>query len=189
MPDRPMVTQMRDYLGMMGRLGETLRPYSGDRAQTWSNGKRNVPRSPSRRTEELVGKGRLIELRVPLPDPWWSFFPTSSSNRRGNSAFSFERAKNKASDFKDQIKSVKSVKVIDDYTVDIITDGPNPILPNQLTNIYIMDKGWAEKNNVVKPQDFSAKEENYAVRNANGTGRKDRVAPKQELVGRQVVSR
>ena len=68
MPDRPTATQMKDCLGMMGRLGETLRPYSGDRAQTCSAGKRNTLRSPSRRTEELVGKGRLIELRVPLPD-------------------------------------------------------------------------------------------------------------------------
>ena len=34
----------------------------------------------------------------------------------------------------------------------------------------MMDKGWAEKNNVVKPQDFAAGEETFAVRNTNGTG-------------------
>jgi ABC-type transport system substrate-binding protein len=33
-----------------------------------------------------------------------------------------------------------------------------------------MDKEWAEANNATKTQDFKNKEENYAVRNANGTG-------------------
>ena len=59
-----------------------------------------------------------------------------------------------ASDFKEQAKSVASVEVIDDHTVKLTTDGPNPILPNQLTSIYMVDKGWAEANNVVLPQDF-----------------------------------
>ena len=34
----------------------------------------------------------------------------------------------------------------------------------------MMDKEWAEANNATKPQDFKNKEENFAVRNANGTG-------------------
>ena len=33
-----------------------------------------------------------------------------------------------------------------------------------------MSKEWAEANNATKPQDFKNKEENFAVRNANGTG-------------------
>jgi peptide/nickel transport system substrate-binding protein len=51
-----------------------------------------------------------------------------------------------------------------------VTDGTNPILPNQLTSVYIVDSGWAKANNVEAPQDFTAKEETFAVRNANGTG-------------------
>ena len=84
--------------------------------------------------------------------------------------FSFDRAKAESSDFKQQAKNVASVEVIDDQTVTLVTDGPNPILPNQLTSIYIMDKGWAEANNVTLPQVFAAKEENFAVRQTNGTG-------------------
>jgi peptide/nickel transport system substrate-binding protein len=34
----------------------------------------------------------------------------------------------------------------------------------------MISKAWAEKNNVVKPQDYNAKQETFAVRNANGTG-------------------
>ncbi|MEM8754087.1 MAG: ABC transporter substrate-binding protein, partial [Pseudomonadota bacterium] len=85
-------------------------------------------------------------------------------------AFSFERANAEASDFKEQAKNVTKVEIIDDYTVKLHTAGPNPILPNQLTSIFMVDKGWAEANDVVNPQDFAAKEETYAVRNANGTG-------------------
>jgi peptide/nickel transport system substrate-binding protein len=63
-----------------------------------------------------------------------------------------------------------SVEVIDDHTVKLLTDGPNPILPNQLSDLFIMDSGWAKANNVENPQDFAGKEETFAVRNANGTG-------------------
>jgi peptide/nickel transport system substrate-binding protein len=84
--------------------------------------------------------------------------------------FSFNRAKHEASDYKEQAKNVVSVEVIDDHTVKLLTDGPNPILPNQLSDLFIMDSGWAKANNVENPQDFAGKEETFAVRNANGTG-------------------
>ncbi len=84
--------------------------------------------------------------------------------------FSFERVLSPTSDFKKQVNSVKEVKIINPHKVHIINTGPNPILPNQLTNIYMMSKAWCEKHNVTKPQDRAAKEETYAVRHAMGTG-------------------
>ena len=33
-----------------------------------------------------------------------------------------------------------------------------------------MSSAWAEKHGVALPQDYNAKQETYAVRNANGTG-------------------
>ncbi len=84
--------------------------------------------------------------------------------------FSFERAQTETSDFTGYITSVDRAEAIDDYTVLIHTVGPNPILPNQLTELKIMNKAWAEANGVVEPQDFAGGEETYAVRNANGTG-------------------
>ncbi len=84
--------------------------------------------------------------------------------------FSVERALSPTSDLKADIGSIKEVKIIDPYTVQIITSAPNPILTNQLANIYIMSKAWSEKHSVTKPQDRNAKEETYAVRNAMGTG-------------------
>ncbi len=84
--------------------------------------------------------------------------------------FSFERVLSDTSDYKKQVWSVKEVKIINPHKVHIINKGPNPILPNQLTNIYMMSKAWCEKHNVTKPQNRAAKEETYAVRHAMGTG-------------------
>jgi len=50
------------------------------------------------------------------------------------------------------------------------TNGPNPIMPNNLTNMFIMDKEWAEANNAVKVQDYEGGEDTFAAKNANGTG-------------------
>lgn len=133
--------------------------------------------------EALVTRDASLALQPELAESWtpgedgWTFKLRKGVKFHGGEdftaedvVFSFERAKAESSDFKEQAKNVARVEVIDDYTVKLITDGPNPILPNQLTSIYILDSGWAKENNVERPQDFSAKEETYAVRNANGTG-------------------
>lgn len=84
--------------------------------------------------------------------------------------FSFERAKQPNSDMKELIGSITEVRAVDDYTIEMVTDGPNPILPSNLTNLFILDKGWAEANNTVNVQDFEGGEITYATTNANGTG-------------------
>src|SRR3712207_4654987 len=84
--------------------------------------------------------------------------------------FSLNRAMQPTSEMKGLLTSVDSVSKVDDATVHVKTKGPNPLLVNNLTNTFIMDKEWAEANNATKTQDFKNKEENYAVRNANGTG-------------------
>ncbi len=85
--------------------------------------------------------------------------------------FSFERAMQPNSDMKELIGSITEVRAVDDYTIEMVTDGPNPILPSNLTNLFIMDKGWTEANNTVNVQDFEGGGEiTYATTNANGTG-------------------
>jgi peptide/nickel transport system substrate-binding protein len=124
----------------------------------------------------LAFKPALAESWTPAPDGWTMKlrkgvkFHDGADFTAEDVVFSFERAKSASSDYKEQADNVASVEVIDDYTIKLVTDGPNPILPNQLTTLFIMDKGWSEANNVVTPQDFKAGEETFAVRNANGTG-------------------
>ncbi|MEM9641490.1 MAG: ABC transporter substrate-binding protein [Pseudomonadota bacterium] len=84
--------------------------------------------------------------------------------------FSFNRAMTPDSDFKELLASVTEVRAPDPYTFEIVTNGPNPIMPSNLTNLFIMDKDWAEANNAVKVQDYEGGEDTFAAKNANGTG-------------------
>ena len=62
--------------------------------------------------------------------------------------------------------------------------GPNPVIVNQLTELRIMSKAWAEKNKSTEPKDIKTKDESFAHRNAMGTGPfvVDSWQPDQKLV-------
>ncbi|MEL7543053.1 MAG: ABC transporter substrate-binding protein [Pseudomonadota bacterium] len=84
--------------------------------------------------------------------------------------FSFNRAQRPTSAMKELLSSVKEVRKVDDLTVDIETNGPNPLMPNNLTNLFVMDEGWTKTNKADEPQDVANGGDNFAVRNVNGTG-------------------
>ena len=133
--------------------------------------------------EALVARDIEMNLVPELAESWtaspdgWTFklrqgvkFHDGADFTAEDVVFSFNRALEESSDYKEQVKTVAKVEVIDDFTVKLVTDGANPILPNTLTNVYIMDSGWAKANGVERPQDFAAEEETFSVRNSNGTG-------------------
>ena len=84
--------------------------------------------------------------------------------------FSINRAQSDNSNMKELLNSIVEVRAVDDHTVEFVTDGPNPILPSNLTNLFMMDKGWAEANDAVDVQDVEGGETTFAATNANGTG-------------------
>ena len=84
--------------------------------------------------------------------------------------FSLNRAMSLDSDYKELLASVKEVRATGPYTIEVETDGPNPIMPNNMTNLMIMDKDWSEANNAVKVQDVEGGEDTFAAKNVNGTG-------------------
>ena len=84
--------------------------------------------------------------------------------------FSLERAMKPTSAMKELLSSVASVTKVDDFTVDITTDGPNPLMPSNLTNLFMMDSDWAKDNDSLEPQDIANGGDNYAAKNTNGTG-------------------
>jgi len=59
---------------------------------------------------------------------------------------------------------------VDVLTVDVLLDAPDAVLPEKTWLMAIMNKAWCVKHGVLLPQDYNAKQETYAVRNANGTG-------------------
>ena len=83
---------------------------------------------------------------------------------------SLVRVTDDASPLKGNLPAYKSAKKIDDFTVEIEVNGPYPLLLNDLTNIFILDKEWMEANNALQPTDSGKGVKGYATDNANGTG-------------------
>jgi len=134
--------------------------------------------------EALITRDNANKLVPALATSWklvdpttWEFklrqnvkFHNGDAFTADDVVFSFQRALQPTSDYKGYLANTKEVVKVDDHTVQLKTNGPNPLVADNLTTVYIMSKKWAEANNATKPQDFKNKEENFAVRNANGTG-------------------
>ncbi len=84
--------------------------------------------------------------------------------------FSLNRAMAKTSNYAVYTQGIDKVVAVDGQNFHIMLKAPNPVLLNQLTELRIMSKAWAEKNKSTEPKDIKAKEENFAHRNAMGTG-------------------
>ncbi len=132
--------------------------------------------------EGLVRRGRDMSIEGSLAESWeplegengWRFnlregvtFADGSAFTAEDVMFSYERASNEAADVRSWFAPVSEVRVVDDYTVDFITNAPNPLFPDSIANFMILDKGWAEANDAALP---ARDAENFATMNANGTG-------------------
>ena len=84
--------------------------------------------------------------------------------------FSFGRIMQPQGTMQIYVSGVKEVRKVDDYTVDLILSGPNPVLMANLVDFRIMSRAWSQKNKSENVQDYKAKEDTYASRNTNGTG-------------------
>ena len=87
-----------------------------------------------------------------------------------DAVFSLNRAMRPTSAMKELLSSVSEVRKVDDHTIDIVTSGPNPLLPANLTNLFMMDEDWTKSNGSEEPQDVANGGDNHAARNTNGTG-------------------
>ena len=89
--------------------------------------------------------------------------PTTSCSR---STAPTARARTCSSNF----ASVKEIKKVGDLRVEVTTKYPDPLLADKWAALGMMSKAWAEKNNAVNSADMTKNEENFATRNAMGTG-------------------
>ena len=134
--------------------------------------------------EALVERAVDMKIQPALATKWkavdpntWIFtlredvkFSDGSAMTSEDVVFSVLRAKQRTSDFKEYISTISGVEAVGDYSVKITTSKPNPILLNQLSNIFIMSKAWSEKNFAMSPQNWDAGQETYSATNALGTG-------------------
>jgi len=134
--------------------------------------------------EPLIGRGKKLEVVPLLATDWKQTAPTvwRFNLRKGvlfhdgtpftadDVIFSYNRGKGEGSDVKTYVGQIKEIRKLDDHTIDIITTEPFPILPDVITNWYIMSKSWCEKNKAVQPVDKRKGTENTASFQANGTG-------------------
>jgi len=84
--------------------------------------------------------------------------------------FSLNRANGKGSNMQTYFATVKAIRKVNDFRVEVDTNVPDPLLASKWAQIYIMSKAWAEKHNAQTVGDLTKNEENYATRNAMGTG-------------------
>ncbi len=97
-------------------------------------------------------------------------FSDGSALHADDVVFSINRAMTKTSNYQVYTQGIDRVVKVNDSTVDFIMKSPNPVLLNQLTELRIMSRAWAEKNKSVEPKDIRTKDDTFAHRNAMGTG-------------------
>jgi len=134
--------------------------------------------------EALVTRGLDMSIGPQLATEWkttnpttWVFtlredvvFHDGTPMTSEDVVFSLLRAQQPTSDFKEYISTVTSVRALGKYTVQIKTKAPNPILLNQLSNIFVMSKQWSTDNFAIVPQNWDAGQETFSATNAMGTG-------------------
>ena len=130
------------------------------------------------RNDKMETIGALAESFENIEPTVWRFklregvkFHNGNDFKADDVEFSVNRIRSEGSDMKVVAALIKEVKIIDDYTVDLVTPAPDPILPLQLEIFYIMDKQWAEEHKATEVTNVKGGDEgNFANLNTNGTG-------------------
>jgi peptide/nickel transport system substrate-binding protein len=133
--------------------------------------------------EPLARRNRALALEPVLATSWdqtsptvWRFHLRPGVRWQDGSPFTAEdvvftlkRIQSPNSSMRALMSPVKEARRIDDLTVEFETLVPDPILPQEQTNLLIMSKAWCESHNAAEPVTIG-KEDNYALHNAMGTG-------------------
>jgi peptide/nickel transport system substrate-binding protein len=134
--------------------------------------------------EGLVTRDKNLKIVPALAESWetldplhWRFhlrkgvkFHNGDPFTADDVIFSAERVRAKGSNFLSNVPPDAKFAKVDDYTVDVTIDSPNPILNSQWDSWFIMDKKWCEEHDAVAPTPASATTPSYASLHENGTG-------------------
>ncbi len=134
--------------------------------------------------EPLVRRATDLSLEPGLAERWeregdtrWRFhlrrdvrFHEGEAFTADDVVFSLDRIRRPPSNMLARVVTIRSYRAIDPHTLEIETDGPDPTLLANLTNVLVMSRAWAEKHGAQDVVDLRGRRENHAARNANGTG-------------------
>jgi peptide/nickel transport system substrate-binding protein len=134
--------------------------------------------------DPLINRNADLSLRPGLATRWeqveptrWRFtlrqgvrFHEGEAFTADDVVFSFTRALQPTSNYGIFVDTVDRAEKVDEFTVDVITKMPDPILPNKFASVFMMSKSWSERHNATRPQNTRQREEMHTVRNTNGTG-------------------
>ncbi|MDX2101704.1 MAG: ABC transporter substrate-binding protein [Alphaproteobacteria bacterium] len=134
--------------------------------------------------EPLVRRSKSLEIEPALATAWrqvapdrWRFELRRGVQFHNGNAFtaddvvaSMQRLMDPAARARGNVSQVTAVEKVDDFTVEFVTRGPYPLLLNDLTGVFIMDREWMAANNALQPGNISTRTTTYASTNANGTG-------------------
>ncbi len=134
--------------------------------------------------EGLTHRGDDLKVQPGLATRWeqveptrWRFHLRDGVRFAGGEAFdsddvvfSIQRALAPTSNYGIFVDTVAEAVAVDRLTVDLITRVPDPVIPDKMTRVMMMDRGWSETHRATQPQNFARQEEMFTVRNANGTG-------------------
>jgi len=134
--------------------------------------------------DTLVMRDRQLNIVPGLATSWtqvndttWRFmlrpgvkFHDGSPFTAEDVVFSIERAQHANSQIRQYANLLGKPRRIDDLTVEMVQQSPNPVLLHHLGTVFMMSKAWAAKHKVDAPLDYKAKQDTYAARHANGTG-------------------
>lgn len=134
--------------------------------------------------EPLVRRGRDFQLEPALATRWypvttdrWRFelrrnarFADGTPFTAADVLFSFRRVRGPDSNLAAPLAAIRKVEKVDDFTVDIVTYGPDPILPQQIAIWDMMSAKWCQEHGAETVADALAGDKNYASDHADGTG-------------------
>ena len=124
----------------------TLDPHAQNEGPTTMVSRQIYEALVTRGIDMTIGPQLATDWKATNPTTWVFNLRTDVTFHNGDKmtsedvVFSLLRAQQPTSDFKEYISTITSVKALDDYTVEIQTRDPNPILLNQLSNIFVMFK-------------------------------------------------
>ena len=127
-------------------------PHSANHQPTWAQNAQVY--------EPLVDYNSQNEIQPALAVAWkvadgrsWEFvlrdgvrFHDGTPLGPADVVFSLQRSKAESSDFKSDLPPISEVRAVDERTVRITTEAFDPLLPNRLSQIFIMPRGWAERH-------------------------------------------